>query len=326
MKRLILIKQSPAIQLGHLYEHIFCSHVDTLLYEHHLFPDLDYTIAGKTYYGGIISVDLELYTDKAIALTPMISALKINLDETIIATAASQILAEREEPLASTGYDDVKRALESLDVQPWQNIDDVELIDIKDIRKKTGPFFIAEGKSRPAQKLTTGVYLDATFAKKHRELMPLFRQFAWLITSSLQGVLADTYGYFSFNEVYRNSTTPQGVLNTFKVGDADDIEVNLSEILETCFEVVRDLQQYGAFDRYMEELRKTSYYNHPNLALNLERLYEETHVFIGPKGWKKIATEENRDLLLEHTFIEIRSGRNKVSRTVLEDRQLGINQ
>ncbi|HET6746918.1 MAG TPA: hypothetical protein VFH06_02305 [Candidatus Saccharimonadales bacterium] len=312
MKRLILIKQSSAIQLGHLYEHIFCAHIDTFLYEHHLFSHLDYSLTGKTYYGGIVAIDIELYTDAAIKLSNRLSSLAIELNEEIISIAATQILAEKEEPVGGTGYDNVKQALEELHKQPWQNIDEVECIDTKSIRKKTGPFYIAEGKPLPARKLTASILLDDKLAASHRELLPLFRQFAWLMTSSFQGVLADTYGYFSHEDVYKDRS-PVGVINTFKVANDNASEVDLSDILATCLEVVRDLQQYGAFTRYMDELCKASYYNHSGLAPNLEKNYEDTFIFIGPKGWRKIATDENYRLLLKHMSIEVKFGRDKIS-------------
>jgi len=314
MKRLTLIKQSPAIQLGHLYEHIFCAHVDTFLYEHHLFPRLDYSLDGKMYHGGIIYIDIELYTEAAIALSDNLPILTIELNEEIISIAATQILAEKEEPIGGTGYDNVKQALEDLHTHPWQNIDEVELIDTKDIRKKTGPFYIVEGRSLPARRLTTSISLDSQFASSHRELLPLFRQFAWLITSSLQGVLADTYGYFSQDDVFKGHGASVGVVNIFKV--TNDSEVDLSDTLATCLEVIRDLRQYKVFERYMGEFRAISYYNHSDSAPNIEKNYEDTLIFIGPKGWQKIAIRENYELLLKNISIEIKFGRDKVSQTL----------
>jgi hypothetical protein len=317
MKRLVLIKKSPAVQLGHLYEHIFWSHVDTLFYEHDLFPHLDYSLTGETYEGGIINITVELYTEAAIALSDAIPALPVKLNEEMITTAATQILAEKEEPLASTGYDKVRRELEDLHAQPWQSIDEIGLIDTKDIRKKASPFYIAEGKPLPARKLTTSVVLDVKFARLHRELLPLFRQFAWLITSSFQGVLADTHGYYSDEDAYKNTKGGVSVVNTFKVGNAKDIEVDVPATLETCLGIVSDLQKHDVFGRYMKELHAVSYYNRSDLAPNLERNYEDTLILIGPKGWQSIATEENGKLLLEHMSIEVKSGRDKGSRKII---------
>jgi hypothetical protein len=317
MKRLILIKQSPTIQLGHLYEHVFSAHVDTFLYEHHLFPRLDYSLTGKMYHGGIVYIDIDLYTDAAIVLSDSLPTLAIELSEETISIAATQILAEKEEPIGGTGYDSVKQALEDIHKQPWQNIDEVELVDTKSIRKKTGSFYIAEGKPLPARKLTVGIFLDGQFAVSHRELLPLFRQFAWLISTSFQGVLADTYGYFNYDDVYKDQGAAIGVLNVFKVANANSSDVDLPKIVATCLEIIGDLQRYGAFKRYMGELSKTSYYNHSSLAPNLEKNYEDTLIFIGARGWQKIATNENYELLLKYMLIEVKFGRDKVSRSLV---------
>ena len=174
MKRLILIKPSSSIDLAHLYEHIFCMHIEELFYNNHLFQYLDYSLVGKTYHGSVVYVDLELYTENAIRLANEVSTLTLTLNKKVLFTAMVQLLAEEEEPLGSTGYDNVKRALEALHKQPWQNVDDIELVDAKEIRKKTSPFYIAEGKARPARKLTTSILLDPDFATSHRELLPLF--------------------------------------------------------------------------------------------------------------------------------------------------------
>jgi hypothetical protein len=317
MKRLILIKQSNAIDLAHLYEHIFCMRIEEFFYNKHLFQYLDYSLVGKTYHGGVVYIDLELYTQAAISLAKELQALAITLDEATITTAVMQLLAEEEEPLSGTGYDDVKQALETLHEQPWQDIDDVELVDVKGVRRRTKPFYIAEGKPLPARKLITGVLIDTAFAATHRELLPLFRQFAWLINSTLQGALPEANGYYSLKDVYKNTKETIGLFNTFKVANTNDMDVQLPDDLETCLEVVHDLQQYGAFAHYMDELCNLSYYDRPNLAPNLEKNYEDTLIFIGPKGWQKIATNENYELLLKHMSIEVKFGRDKVSQALV---------
>jgi hypothetical protein len=174
MQQLILIKQSSSIQLAHLYEHIFCSHIDKFFYKDHLFQHLDYSLTAKTYQGGVVYVGLELYTDDAISLARQIPTLAIKLNQTTISTAASQLLAEKEVPFDNAGYDKVEHALQELHTKPWQNIDDITLIDTKGIRRKAHPFYIVEGKSLPSRKLMTGLLLDTDFAKLHRELLPLF--------------------------------------------------------------------------------------------------------------------------------------------------------
>lgn len=131
----------------------------------------------------------------------------------------------------------------------------VDIIDAKKLRRRTGPFYIAEGKAQPARKLTT------EFAESHRDLLPLFRQIAWLIGASLHVVVTNTYGYFSLADRHRNGREKVGVINSFKINTADSSSVDLSDILDTCLQIIRDLQRYDAFQRYLAELRATSYYN-----------------------------------------------------------------
>ena len=313
MKQLILIKQSPFIDLAHLYEHLFCARIQEFFYDKHLFERLDYNLDGKMYHGGVIYIDLELYTSAAIELADQIKPLELTIDEETLFIAAAQLLAEKGEPIGSTGYDNVRSALEDLHDQPWQNIDDVELVDTKRVRKRTGPFYMAEGKPLPARKLTTGVFLDVEFAASNRELLPLFRQFACIITVNVQNMLGSTYGYYSFEDSYKNTKDRVGMTNVFKVANANDVKVDLPDTIETFLEVVQSLRQYNAFDRYMSELRAISHYDHPDLAPNPERNYEDTLMFIGSKGWEKIATQKNYELLLKHMSIEVKFGRDKIS-------------
>ena len=127
MKRLILTKQSLTIQTAHLYEHLFCMHITTFFDKNALFPQLDYSLNGKTYHGGIIVVDIELYTFAAIKIASQIAGLEIDINETTLKTALSQILAENEEYIESTGYEQIANALTDIQRQPWQDIDAMTL-------------------------------------------------------------------------------------------------------------------------------------------------------------------------------------------------------
>lgn len=313
MKRLILIKQSDSTHLAHLYEHIFCTHIEALFYDNHLFQCLDFSLIGRTYHGGVVYIDMELYTEAATTLAKQIPTLEIKLNKTTIPTAASQLLAEEEEPFSSTGYDNVKRALKGLHAQPWQNIDGFGQLDTKTIRRRAYPFYIAEGKSLPSRKLTTSILLDVDFARSHRNLLPLFRQLAWLIAMNLQSVLAEKYAYYNQSDSYKKTGVKIGLLNSFKVAHAHDIDVDLTENLKTCFEVLRNIQRHNGFNRYATELSKISYNNHPDLAPDVGKNHEDTLIFIGSKGWQHIATPENCELLIKHMSIELKFGRKKVS-------------
>jgi hypothetical protein len=316
MKQLLLVKQSPFIDLAHLYEHLFCTRIQELFYTKHLFERLDYNLEGRMYQGGLIYIDLELYTPAAIELADKIKSLELVANEETLFIAVAQLLAEKEEPVASTGYENVKNALESLHAQPWRNLDDIELIDTQKVRKKTGSFYITEGESIRSRQLTTSVLLDADFAISNRELLPLFRQLAYIIIVNCQNILAAKYGYYSSEDAYKKTKDTVGVTNIFKIADVEDISVDIADVLRSFHEVVSDLRQYGVFSRYMDELRTVSYYDRPNLAPSPEKNYEDISILVGAKGWRKIATEENYKLLLKHMSLEVRLGRNKKSISV----------
>lgn len=304
------------IDLAHLYEHIFCAHVTNLFYENHLFQRLDYSLTGKTYNGGIIYIEIEFYTKDALALVEKISEIKIDFSETTIYKGHAQLVAEAEEPLGGLGYEKTKQALSDLHNEPWETIDSLGMIDVKAVRRKAGPFYIADGKLIPARKLTTSVVLDTGFEKSHRELLPLFRQFAWLVTANIQNALCDTRGYFSFDDFFKNEKKT-ALTNIFHVAGFPDIHVDVNGDFAVCLRVIQDLKRYEVFQKFTLELCKLSYYNQSNMAPDPETSYEDTLIFMGSNGWKQIATPENCELLLKHMSIELKFGRQKVSSPLL---------
>ena len=57
-----------------------------------------------------------------------------------------------------------------------------------------------------------------------------------------------------------------------------------------------------------------SYKINPNKTVDLQNNYENTLFIIGSKGWKKVATKKNIDLLIANSSLEIKLG--KISESV----------
>ena len=316
MKRLILVKQSSAIQIAHLYEHIFCMHVGDFFWEKQLVPHVDYALNGKTYHGGIIVIDISLYTAQAIAVADQIADISIEMNERTVKIALAQLIAEIEEPFESMGYQAIADYLLALDVLPWQLMDDVTSIDVKQVRRAAGPLYIVEGASIASRKLTATAILPKEFAASHRNLLPLFRQIAWVIISSWQYKIADGYGLFSFDDWYMTHKNGVSVSNVFKVARTNDIDV--PAVLTTCRETVDDLRRSGAFERFMNELQGVSYYERSDSAPMYEDNYESTLLFLGSKGWQEVATRENCDTVLKNMMVEISFKKDKVSKRLID--------
>ena len=315
MKRLVLIKQSSAIQLGHLYEHIFCMHIERLFRQKKLYPLVDYSLTGKTYYGGIIMIDLELYTPTAERVAKSIAKLRIEWNEAMIQTGVLQLVAEKEAPFGIDGYGKIVDELAMLHEQAWQAIDDVESIDVKQVRRKVGPLYIIDG-SLPARKLKVNIHLESEFATAHRTLLPLFRQIAKLLASSLEHQIPDQFGFFSEETMFTSGAKATYLTSIFKVARAADTTVDVTAVLAACEGIVADLRKHGVIERYMRELRRTSYYGAPNLAPSLEATYEDTLLMLGAKGWKRLATTENCQDIVKYMSIEVTQGRNTARRRI----------
>jgi hypothetical protein len=318
MKQLLLIKHSGSIQLAHLYEHIFCTQVNKFFYDNHLFLRLDYALSGTSYNSGIICIELELYTKAALALANQVPTFNVTIDTASISIATKQLMAEEERPFDNTGHNTIIQALKELHELPWQDIDKMQQLDAKTIRRTPYPFYVAEGKSLQVSELTANTWLDVRFIQSHRELLPLFHKLAWLLLVNYRHTLADIYGYYSIDDSFVSSQKKVGLSNTFRVIPGRDTRIELSDNLKTVLSVVQDLRQHNGLIRYMAELRETSYYNHSDIAPNVEETYEDTLIFIGAEGWRQLATDENCDLLLRNMSIEIQSGREKVSQLIAD--------
>lgn len=310
MKQLILLKQSTSIQIAHLYEHLFCSQLDTFLREHSLYQGLDYCIIGKTYYGGVIYVQIELYTDQAIQLAKELPRVAIRTDLDSILVATNQILAEKQEPIVMTSHDVVIKDLQHLQAQSWQEIDQIKQIDTKSVRRRSGSFYIAEGKPVISSKLSVNLILDKEIVVRRRDLLPLFQQMSQIIMGNIISDFADAHGYYSVDESFKLRADSAVYSNIFRIGKAN---VQLDESRSNILELVRDMRNDGTFERLSRQLRAVSYFDWQTITPNLERMYEDTLIFIGTKGWEEIATPENCELLLEHTSATVKFGREKAT-------------
>lgn len=142
----------------------------------------------------------------------------------------------------------------------------------------------------------------------HRDLLPLFRQLALVISTTLQNTLSDKYGYYSNSDNYYDSEKKIGIANIFKVPNGADIDVEGN--MDSCKKVVNTLRHRKALVRLARELRQASFHDEPDRAPNPKSTFIDTGLIIGVEGWKRITTVENCELLLKNISIELRYGRN----------------
>jgi len=310
MKQLILLKQSGVVQLAHLYEHIFCSQLDTFLRSHNLYQHLDYSIDGKS-YSGIVYIEIDLYTNQAKKHISHIATLDIGLNEDVVLVAVNQILAEKQVSLGGADYSTINKALSKLDKQPWQSLDDLNFIDKLDIQQTSHPFYIAEGEAKPSKEMRINLVLDKEITTSHRELLPLYQQLSHLIRSNLVSDLCDEHGYYSVEDSFKLSSKEAVASNFFRVGRAS---VNLEDICNTIVLLVDSMKREAVFNRFAAQLQEVNYLDWQNIAPNAQKIYVETGIFIGTAGWQRVATKENCELLLNHTMVEVKFETDAISK------------
>lgn len=312
MQQITLTKIHPNIQLGHLYEHLFCTQVKKLFYNHGLFKYLDYYLSGTVHEkGGIIEIEIEFYTAEALALVSQIPDLKISVDPADISTAFTQLLAEEEVVIETNGLDSVTATLIELQTKPWQDMDDFGILDTKSIRHTSMPIYINENKLLPSRRLEIRLHLDADFAANHRRLLPLFLQIAKIITFTAQDILASENGYYPGDVVFQSKKHTVYMKADLQVAHANDQFIELSEDLDQCKKMLAYIDTTNSLQRLVRELHTTSYAYNPHTSPNIKAILNETDIYIGSRGWHEIATRDNINLLLSHASIELVFGRKK---------------
>lgn len=309
MQEIILIKQSPAIQLAHLYEHLFCSAVDKLFYARGLFPYLDYTLTGKTHQAGIIYIKLETYTSKACELLNRLADVKIDLSDTSLTIASNQLIAEKQFAYDGSSAAIVTKALKELEDVPWLDLDALTSIDTHGMRRVSMPYYIATTHPLPAKKLTVELAIDKDFIDAFRELTPLFRLVCFLISDTYEMRLMDKFGVYSLDGIYLSTK----YRSLFRV--APNSIIDHRALLDEIVAIITYISTHKGFKRLANELSRTSYKSLSRLAPDPLQNLTDTRILQGSVGWQQIAASAHIEQLLSHLEISIKFGGVRISQT-----------
>ncbi|HMH70008.1 MAG TPA: hypothetical protein VK502_01290 [Candidatus Saccharimonadales bacterium] len=310
---MILLKQHTSPQVAHLYEHLFGMALDDFFYEEELFNYVDYVFHAYTLLpGGIVCVDISLYTDKAKLLANKISMLTVALDDRSINTAIAQLIAEEERQLGMTSIENIRKELSEIEAQSWRDIDDVDEIDPKHLDLMHGALYTPQNAEKvAAQKFGIAFILDQTFTEGNRELLPLFWQLATVIHESVAAALYREVGCYSKNvtRTYTRETTK--LTRFFHINPG--LPVEASNALAIVGDVLLDLHATGTFKRFITELATTSFNDPHRPAPDPALMFNPGAVLIGAKGWRRIATDANCKLVLSRMKVMVSAGRKRSS-------------
>lgn len=317
MKNIILIKQHPCIQLGHLYEHLFMRQVNRLFYNHGVFKHLDYSAHGKTFnQGGIISIEIELYTDLAFKFEEKIYNLSIDFGDNNrnISTEVARIIAEEHHKLYIQDSSKIIEALTLLDQSPWRHIDEINQLNTQNTRKQSNPLYLVDELSAKPHSLSATLSLNDSFAHKNPSLAPLFSVISRIILLSIGDAYSSHFGFYSSH--LTGKIKPLTATHTLTVAPLSAKLVTIDQLILLSNEVTNYVLSSATIGRLVETLQLTDYRKEVLLAQNFETILEETGVLTGSAGWRTIATRSNIEQVIAHTTLSLSFKHQKASLTL----------
>lgn len=295
--------------------------IDDLFFNEGLAPCVDYHISAHTLSRGTIYIGIDLYTQEAKALNHKIPKLKIDLDDDTLNIAILQIISEEEQKLGSPGKENdftlepIRIELDQIDEKPWQDIDDVDIIDPQNSRLVAGSLYLPKEKEEfPARKVKVTFALEQHFVDSNKQLLPLFWELATLMSESAMADLYAMIGLYSKGVTRQPKHQALKLIHLFHIPHTYPLELSnvLTEIKDTLFH----LRDTSAFKRLATELRMASHSNPDRILPGPHYIYERTNIIIGSKGWHRIATDENCNLILSHMKITVSTGHKRISTKV----------
>lgn len=321
---MILVKQYPSFHIAWLYRILYCKSIDEFFYTQGMFRSLDYDLNASVYAkGGIITIEILFYGETVKQKANKLKNLSVDIDEVSIGAGIGQIVAERQKPFYTPGVREIAEELKELHDQPWVDIDQLSSINTKSIEMKQGSLTLAAGPVQRTRSLIVDISLHPDMVTSHPELLPLFTCIATFIHCNCENIISNAFGLygvgikkdvryeddFGMPLVFRVPPSGKDLMN-----DTD----RLKKILQLFVDWFEEFQDNKTIARFLGNLKYADYKDYRDLMPSPRATLHDTGIFVGTKGWRKIATVENCNLLLENTSIHVKYGRKKISLPAIE--------
>ncbi len=302
MRVVTIAKKVKDIQLGHLYEHLYC---DALAHEFRsrgLFAYLDYHVDGKTYYRGMVVIRVELYTQEAVDREHIVYDTKAAVEDDTIAGRLLQIMAEKQ--MGVENYDDTKakRRLQQLNDMQWLSVDDAACEPMVANRTTKPAFTLAARNRRNFGTIMQTIHIDKAYVDSEpAAILPLFVVLSKTIRSNLQEDLCASLQCYSCDDWFTKVADGYTDTNEYRVSRRQSTELSIEE--EVTAALFRTMKQHDFVRRFAEHFRTLD----PQQTLtypNIDEMIEKTDMFVGTQAWRQYATEDRIRDILAHTSIE----------------------
>lgn len=305
-QHLTILKVGIPFHAAHLYEHIFCAALSGFFTSNGLFLRADYFLQGVTYKPGIVLISIVCVTERAKALLPEVP--NVDISELSLNMALLQVSAETH---VSISYDKPKllTILANAHTQPWHSLEQYYSFDSYRKSFYTSAVKMKNAPKRAFKHLDCELILDPSFAKHRRDILPLFRSVAPFAVENVTQELDAGFGYYYLDEYedYDNGKVKFGA----ELCRSRNGEDKLTSELETCKIYLTGMLSKEVRNRFTDTLKQYGPAKLGSVAKSVSSTYEWTSIIVGGKGWQEMATEKNIKKILEHTTLQLVSGREK---------------
>jgi hypothetical protein len=262
MERKFLVKQYPALDIAHLYEHLFFKTVTHYFTQHKQYQYVDYSMTAKTTIDGVIIFDFELYTNESKQLFRSLVTLPVHTKEQDIINVLSQLVAEEEKTPHSATIDELQTALGDVDAISWQVFsyepDKTQLTRPSITPKKS--FYFTQEAVIAGPVITVSVEISRKSISKNKDAIIVFNELAKLIIDNLQVFLPDEFGIYSYKDESQDDEKMLRYINLFKTTYTNGTQLVLADIAKSAQEYIRAVMQPEILKRYRDSLPEDSSY------------------------------------------------------------------
>lgn len=308
MKKILLLKQVDHIQLGHLYEHIFCTQLVERFRQKGLFAYVDYYIDAKTYYTGVVRVQLDVFTSQAENALKIVQNRPLRLSEDEISGALLQIMAEKYADVSTFDGEYIKSKLHAYHNKPWQELGSVDSIGAPNIRHSDKNFKLHDRSKRHFAILRQTIEFDnANIGKTAYDPIPLFVVVSKALRSNLQEDVASNSYCFTYDDTFRRATRVVEDINLYRIDKRQ--ATKLTTETETTRELLKNMSENGFVERLTEFLQHATLKG-SFLCPDEEEIIRNTGVLVGLTYWHRINQDDIRKMLKSIT-IDYKLGKSK---------------
>lgn len=310
---MLIIKQSDSIELARIYLKLYVKSMHAFMSSKNLYRYIDYSVHESVLAGGIAVLDVAFLSESAEKYEADILQLDIEHDEESVGIASLLAIAhiQREFYLPS-GVPAFHDAIRKLHATPWENIDNVSTVDVKNAKINRGIVVLKHTENQENSKFWVTFAMNENAVLAYPEAILVFHELTaftyWNMATEMEAKLA---AYASGVTVKEDSNGRKLHLQ-FEIAPTNNATSILKdekrrELLRQSFE--KALHEYSdndnlhqvIVDQYHDSTHDDPWVFNPNVG----SLINNTGFVVGRDGWREIMTKERCKKVFQSISVDV---------------------